>query len=233
VVPVQSNHPLYLRIDTSDFCAYRDVLIFQSKSYDPGLPEFSPKTIVDAGANIGMSSILFALKYPTARIIAIEPEASNFAALLRNTAPYTTITPIRAALWRSDGEVTLGPSNAHPKDAFRVEENGQQRVRAMTMDSVMREAGIDSVDLLKMDIEGAEKEVFEQSPWIRNVRVIAIELHDRIRPGCSSAVKEAATDLYCDQKGEVTFFIRHPQQTRDHYLTDSVSAKSESRSPAA
>jgi FkbM family methyltransferase len=210
VVPLQSTHPVYLRIDTSDFCAYRDVLIFRTKSYDPAIPEFNPKTIVDVGAHIGMTSISFALKYPAAKIIAIEPEPSNFAALVRNTGPYKAIIPIQAALWRQDGEVTLGPSDAHPKGAFAIVENGVRRVRAVTMETAMREAGIDSIDLLKVDIEGAEIEVFESCPWIANVRVVAIESHDRIRPQCSSVVKNAARDLNCAERGEVTFFAQRP-----------------------
>jgi FkbM family methyltransferase len=235
VVPLQSSHPVYLRIDTSDFCAYRDVLIFKSKSYDPGIPDFSLSTIVDAGAHIGMASILFALRYPTARIIAVEPEPSNFAALLRNTAPYKAITPIQAALWKEDGEVTLGASDAHPKGAFQVIKNGRQRVRAITMDTLMRETGIASIDLLKVDIEGAEIEVFESCPWIGNVRVIAIELHDRVRTGCAAVVKNAARDLYCDQQGEVTFFDRLRGQSTSGYLTDPLlTGKPASlRSPAA
>src|ERR1017187_6955922 len=77
VVPPQSKDPVYLRIDTSDFCAYRDVLVFKTKSYDPDIPRFRPATIVDVGAHIGMASIMFALKYPAASIIAIEPEPCN------------------------------------------------------------------------------------------------------------------------------------------------------------
>jgi FkbM family methyltransferase len=235
IVPRQSRHRVYLRIDTSDFCAYRDVLIFKSKSYDPGIPDFTPNTIVDVGAHIGMASILFALRYPTARIIAIEPEPSNFEALVRNTAPYKTITPIQAALWREDGEVSLGASNAHVKGAFQVVANGPQRVRAITIDTLMREAGIRSIDFLKVDIEGAEIEVFESCPWITNVRVIAIELHDRVRPGCSSVVKNAARDLHCDQQGDVTFFDRSLARSSYGYLTDPLlTGKSvSSRSPAA
>ena len=234
IAPHQSRHRIYLRIDTSDFCAYRDVLIFKRKSYDPGIPDFIPNTIVDVGAHIGMASILFALKYPTARIIAIEPEPSNFAALVRNTAPYKTITPIQAALWREDGEVTLGASNAHPKGAFQIIENGRQRVRAITMDTLMRETRIASIDFLKVDIEGAEIEVFGSCPWIRNVQVIAIELHDRVRPGCSSVVTNAARDLHCDQQGDMTFFDRLPAPSNYGYLTDPLTDKSaSSRSPAA
>jgi FkbM family methyltransferase len=233
VAPLRSDHRVHLRIDTSDFCAYRDVLIFRTKSYDPAIAGFSPNTIVDAGAHIGMASILFALQYPAARIIALEPEPSNFAALIKNTAPYKTITPIHAALWREDGEVTLGSSNAHPKGAFQIVKNGQQRVRAIRMDTLIREACIDSIDLLKVDIEGAEIEVFESCPWIRTVRVIAIELHDRVRPGCTSVVESAAKDLHCDQQGEVTFFSRQPMDVGCHYpdLLEDKSAGVES--PAA
>jgi FkbM family methyltransferase len=233
ITPLQSKHPVYLRIDTSDFCAYRDVLIFKSKSYDPGIPDFRPNTIVDAGAHIGMASILFALRYPKAKIIAIEPEPSNFAALIRNTAHYKTITPIQAALWREDGEVTLGASQAHPKGAFQIVENGRQRVRSITMDTVMRETGIESIDLLKVDIEGAEIEVFESCPWIKNVRLIAIELHDRVRPGCSSAIRNAFRDLQCHSQGEVTFFVRQPANAGLDYSTESPADKfAPARSPA-
>ena len=215
VVPAQSDHRVYLRIDTSDFCAYRDVLAFKTKSYEPRMPGFAPKTIVDAGAHIGMASILFALRYPAARIVALEPEPSNFAALVRNTAPYQSITPIQAALWREDGEVSLGASTAHPKGAFQIVDSGGQKVRAITMDTVMREANFESIDLLKMDIEGAEKDVFESCPWIGKIQVIAIELHDRLRPGCSFSVQNAARSLRCERQGEVTIFLRQPTEGGD------------------
>ncbi len=92
IVPPQSEYPVYLRIDTSDFCAYRDILIFRTKFYDPEIPGFSPTTIVDAGAHIGMASI-FCSPSSTRRqeSCAIEPEHSNFAALIKNTSPYKNI----------------------------------------------------------------------------------------------------------------------------------------------
>jgi FkbM family methyltransferase len=224
VLRPRSEDPVHLRIDTSDFCAYRDVLIFRTKSYDPEIPDFSPTTIVDAGAHIGMASILFALKYPLARIIAIEPEPSNFAALVRNTSPYKNVTPIQAALWREDGQVTLGPSDAHPKGAFRIDENGQQSVRAITMDTVMRETRIVSIDLLKVDIEGTEIEVFESCPWIKSVQIIAIELHEHMRPGCKAAVTSAAVDFRHDQRGEITFLVRQPAIKEEYFRGGQILA---------
>lgn len=213
--PPGSKSPVSLRMDTSDFCAYCDVLICQTRRYDPEGLDFSPATIVDAGAHIGMASILFARRYPLAKIIAIEPEPSNFALLLKNTASYKNIVPICAALWKEDGEVTLGRSDVHVKGAFQVVENGEIRARAMTMETLMRETGIQSIDILKVDIEGSEKEVFDTCNWIDNVRVIAIELHDRVRAGCRSAVETAARDFQSLERGEVTFFLRqdHPSTT--------------------
>jgi len=54
-----------------------------------------------------MCSIYFTHRYPEAKIIAIEPEASNFAVLLKNVQPYPKIIPIHAALWNQDGEISV------------------------------------------------------------------------------------------------------------------------------
>jgi FkbM family methyltransferase len=211
LIPRDLNYPVWLRIDTSDFCAYADVLTFKTKSYDPEIPGFDPKVVVDLGAHIGMASIYFAHRYPKARVIAVEPEPSNFAALVRNTRSYPTIAPIQAAIWKKDGEVTLGRSNAHPKGSFQILPNGDVHVRAMTLHTLMQEIGIRSIDLLKVDIEGAESDVFEACNEIGSMRVIAIELHDRIRPGCGRTVKNAARGFRCKEAGEVTFLLNQYQ----------------------
>ena len=208
IKPPGSGYPVFLRLSTSDVCSYRDVLICQDKPYDPRIPNFSPQTIVDAGAHIGMASLLFVHRYPKARIIAVEPEPANFAALVRNTSPYKNIVPVQAALWKEDGEVRLGKSTAHPKGAFAIAEDGDQRVRAVTMETLMRENGLSTIDFLKVDIEGAEKEVFQNCAWIKNVRVMAIELHDRVRPECWSTVQSATVDFRSDRQGDIAFFVR-------------------------
>lgn len=207
VFPFRQDEPICLRIDTSDFCSYRDVLIFRTKSYKPDNIECDPRTIIDVGAHIGMSSIFFAREYPGARIVAVEPERSNYNALLRNTAPYKNISCIQAALWREDGEVSLGPSNAHPKGAFEISERGTEKVRAITMNTLMNETGITTVDLLKLDIEGAEKEVFQSCNWTANVRILAIELHDRVCPECSGIVHNAMRGHRSETKGDVVIFL--------------------------
>ena len=81
---------------------YSDVVI--KGDYDIRLPKL-PRTIIYAGANVGLASIYYANKYPQAKIVAVEPEPMNYSKLLRNVAPYTNVIPINAALWNRDCEV--------------------------------------------------------------------------------------------------------------------------------
>jgi FkbM family methyltransferase len=207
--PPGIRNPVLLRLKTSDEATYVQILLGGQYSFD--LP-FSPRAIVDAGANIGMASIFFANKYPEAKIIAIEAERSNFNILVRNVRPYPAITPVHAALWNRDGEISVGEpdpvSGASGNWAFVTREGPGVKVRAITMPTLMREMKIQAVDLVKIDIEGAEKEVFEGSDWINSVRCMMIELHDRYRPGCSEAVNSVAQGFSKSERGETTFFVR-------------------------
>lgn len=219
VVPRGMDHPVRLRLGTSDFCAYKDVLVCRSKEYEPAIANFSPRVIVDAGAHIGMASLGFARRYPLATIYAVEPEPANFALLVQNVRAYRRIVPLQAAIWNQDGEVCLGPSAAHPKGAFQVVESSETRVRAITLGTLLREMKIDMIDLLKIDIEGAEKEVFESCDWIEKVGTIAIELHDRVKPGCGAAVRTVAKSFRFEERGDVTFCFSEVSRARERVST--------------
>jgi FkbM family methyltransferase len=204
------QNPIHLRIGTTDEFIYRSVLLKQEYAFD--LP-FCPKTIVDAGANIGTTSIYFANKYPGAKIIAIEAEASNFAVLSRNVRPYPAITPVHAALWNRDGEISVGKpdpaSGAFGEWGFVTSSGGTgPKVRAVTMPTLMREMNIQTIDLAKIDIEGAEQEVFEDTSWLSGTGCLMIELHDRFRSGCSEAVERAMHGFARSERGETTFYVR-------------------------
>ena len=74
----------------------------------------SPQVIVDAGAYTGLSTAFFALRYPAAKIIAIEPDEANFELLLRNTAAFANVQAVRAALWVESGSVVLADPRVRP-----------------------------------------------------------------------------------------------------------------------
>jgi hypothetical protein len=67
---------------------------------------------------------------------------------------------------------------------------------------------IESIDLLKVDIEGAEKEVFAACDWMDSVRCLMIELHDRFKPGCSEAVNAVVQGFSTSERGETTLYVR-------------------------
>lgn len=183
--------PFYLRCGTSDLATYAQVFIDQEYDF---VVDKCPRIIVDAGANIGLASIYFANKYPESKIIAIEPEASNYEMLKINVAAYSNIFPINAALWDKNGEVNL-VDPGQGKWGFMTKGDDSHevslskmchKVKSMTVDKLMEDHELDKIDILKIDIEGAEREVFgNSSSWIEKVDALMIELHERIKPGCN------------------------------------------------
>ena len=196
-------HPVRLRARTSDLMVYEEVII--NGQYACDLPG-DPKVIVDVGANIGLTSAYFATRYPEARILAIEPEWENYRLLRRNLLPYKNVQPINAALWSSDTLVDLSEKSAESW-AFRVEESHKGSIPAFTLSTLLEQNSIKYVDLLKIDIEGAECEVFQGAPdWISKVGLLVIELHDRLKPGCSEIVGAAMGNRTVFVKDGLHFF---------------------------
>ena len=185
------KHPILLRIPSSDVPTYRQVFIDKEYAFHTGR---SPEVIIDAGANIGLASVYFANKYPDAKIIAIEPEESNFELLKENTSPYPNIIPLHAALWNRNEEINLvdpglgkwGFMTDGKRSLGESPDNVCHAVKAFTVDRIIKDYGLERVNILKMDIEGAEKEVFtDTSAWIDSVDSIIVELHERMKPGCN------------------------------------------------
>jgi FkbM family methyltransferase len=219
-----TGHPRYIRVKyhgdvrmrfgTSDQCVYKEVVLDEDYKFDLG---FTPQVIVDGGANIGLSSIYYANRYPSAKIIAVEPEVSNFAMLERNVRPYKQITPIHAALWNHEGFIhlsdPLGEPGAWNKWGTTTSENGTgERVRAVSVRSLIDQFRLSKIDLLKVDIEGSEIELFSTYDWLSLVNALVVETHDRFRPGCSSTVDAATREFqktFAGSAGNLVFYTRH------------------------
>ena len=189
------RHPFWLRLNTTDVAVYD--MVFTRREYEVNLPP--PKVIVDAGANIGLSTLYFANRYPESRIIAIEPEPENYGLLTKNTWPYPNVTPLQAALWSDNKSVELRDpgfgSWGFTTHSITVP-NASAPVKAVTVDRLMDEFALPKIDILKMDIEGAELEVLRgASAWISRVDTILAELHDHLKPGCQEAFRDNTGDF--------------------------------------
>lgn len=211
-----TQHPVYLRPGTSDIQTFEQ--LFYEDEYGFAL-DFVPRTIIDGGANIGLAAIYFSNKYPEAKIISIEPEPSNFEMLVKNTVNYNNVSAHNAALTKNSkakiiiedkglghwGFMTTEVSGDVPQDAVVIP--------TISIFDLMRENNFESIDLLKIDIEGAEKELFETGyeSWLPKTRVLVVELHDRMKKGCSKSVFSAVCkyDFSFSHKGENLIFTNN------------------------
>src|SRR5262249_1478293 len=154
-----------------------------------------PRFIVDAGAHIGCSALFFASSFPRANVTAIEADPGNYQLLLRNTRDHQRIRAIHAAVWHRQEAVVIANAQDDPW-GFRIKSADGEctTIRGLTISEIISEYGFEKIDLLKLDIEGAEKEIFEAGDldWMNRTDAIMIELHDRFRPGCEAAFLDAA-----------------------------------------
>lgn len=187
----QCPTPVCVRPSTTDFTVLREV--FVRRVYDIML-SFDPELVLDAGANAGYTSLFFANRYSRATVLAIEPESSNVKMLRLNTRGYRNVVVLHAALWKTDRPLRIEDPSAE-KWAFRVcdaHTGDGETVRGLCVDSVLRATEKASIDLFKMDIEGAEREVFSSpSEWLDQTKALIVELHDSRVPGCEAAFRRA------------------------------------------
>ena len=205
-----------LRTGTSDMAVYNQVFVEREYEF-PHLPE-EAKTIIDLGANIGLTSLFFALKYRDANILSVEPDSDNFGRLIRNIGHFRDrVKPLKGAAWSRDGNLRLVKQDANEAslDSWGVRvspeiDDKSFDVQCFSIPTLIGHIDGDSIDILKIDIEGSEKEIFTHSPekWIGKIKMIVVETHDRFQPGCEEAVREAVKDkfLELERSGELLIF---------------------------
>jgi FkbM family methyltransferase len=135
--------------------------------------------VVDAGANIGLSTLEFRARYPDALIVALEPDPLAFEKLARATADDPRIIALRVAVAKCDGTRTFYTSRESVVSGFTATRPFQTtiHVRARSLGSLLDELDIERADLLKLDVEGAEREALEGLDPHERARCIVGELH--------------------------------------------------------
>lgn len=207
--------PIYMRGRSSDLNVFRQ--IFKDKEYhiDTFLPpNFIPEIIIDAGANIGLAAVYFKNKYKDAKIISIEPSKDNFEILQKNIKDYPNIIAVNSAIWDKSTYLKITNTNDAAWE-FVVNETtatDPEAFIATSISDLMEKYKLEKIDILKMDIEGAEKEVFS-SPnyhdWLKKTKILVIEVHDFISRDTAKTVFDALYnyDYRFGNRGENLVFI--------------------------
>lgn len=203
-LPIGSN-VFRLRKGTTDLYTFRDVFLQDSMRFT-GDGDLRPSCVVDCGAHIGCASLFFTLRYPGARIVAIEPDRRNFEILSANLGRFDNIVRVNAAVWDTSAKVRIANPGTNPTGLY-VEESaktGDTDVRGLTIPEIMEMAEFDRIDILKIDVEGAEQRLFSSPDchkWLSRISVLIVELHDRLRPGCARALYRALDRYEYQQEG--------------------------------
>jgi FkbM family methyltransferase len=205
-------HPFNLRNNPFDYATFEEVIL--KEAYNISL-DFEPKYIIDGGGNIGLTACFFATKFPQASVVTIEPDSENYKLLQLNCWQYSNIYTLQCGVWKNDTNLRIENSNAG-NNAFTVTETDEVAagtIKAVTILSVMEQFNMPHIDLLKLDIEGSEKEVFEENfeQWLPKTKVLIIELHDEMKKGCSRSVFSAINryDFSFNIRGENIIFTNN------------------------
>ena len=192
-------HPVELRLASTDAEVYGQVATDEEYA---AVADRAALTIVDCGANVGLTSAYLLTRLPAAHVIAIEPFAANAEMCRRNLAPYgNRAKVIQAAVWNRCTRLALDYTDGNDWGVkVRQSRPGEVgEIEAIDLPSL----GLERIDILKIDIEGSEADLFSETveAWLPTVSNIAIELHG---PQCENRFRDAMADYdyaltYCGQ----------------------------------
>jgi FkbM family methyltransferase len=186
VRPRGFRSPLEMRgNDSSDADVFGQ--IFLGEEYRPLLGG-RPSVIFDLGANIGLSSAWFLNRFPTATVLAVEPDPENLALCRKNLAMFGARAQVlQGAVWSKRTKLSLSRGSFRDGREWasqvveRTVSDARVEVDGWDIPSLLSHAGTSVIDLLKVDIEKGELELFSSGceTWIPFVRAICIELHGK------------------------------------------------------
>ena len=170
-------HPIHFRPGTADANTIVQSLV--RREYGMFKHPIDAVNIIDAGSFIGDASIFFHGTFPKARIVALEPNAANHTLAALNLKPYADrVTLLNAGLWNEPATLSVTGESTGSR-LVAAPESGAEVIRCTDINTIMSENGFTHLDILKLDIEGAEREVFGSNyeRWLPVTKLVIIEFH--------------------------------------------------------
>jgi len=185
-----------MRSNAYDFATFEEVIL--RETYNVQM-DFTPRYIIDGGGNIGLTAAYFATRFPESSIITLEPDRENFSLLQKNNSLDKNITAVNSGIWWRSADLVV-KDTGKGNNGFVVEEVEKTTtgsVPALSVEDIMLQQGWKHIDLLKLDVEGSEKEIFSSGyqNWLPKTRVLIVEVHDRMKKGCSRSLLNAVNSF--------------------------------------
>lgn len=190
--------------------------VFKDLEYQPVVETFKKHfpnrkgiNIIDAGSNIGLTSLYFSRFFDNANYICIEPDDANFESMSYNLEKnkVQNLVKVKGGLWSKNTFLNIVRDFRDKNDwAIRVEETSNKtNLEAFSIDYLIKKHHFEVIDILKIDIEGSEKEVITGNSanlsYLSITKCIAIEIHDEFN--CRQAIYKILEDhnfTYFDDK---------------------------------
>lgn len=170
---------IYYRPYGSDVLLIHSIIVWEGE-YDISIDADSFDVILDLGANIGLFSLLYAWRYPDKRIVAVEPEHGNASILRKNLGQVSErATVVQSGIWWRRADLNLIDNGMDWGFSVR-EANGEGSISGIAIDTLIEDYGLEGRLLVKMDIEGTEKVLFEhirEQKWIDRTSCLIMEIH--------------------------------------------------------
>lgn len=201
--------------DSSDGAVFRQIVM--EEEYATLIELFTqlkltPKLMIDAGANVGYTSIYFSAYYPDMKIIALEPKKSTYIRLVNNLKinQLNNVVSLQKGVWSKNTFVKADLNFRDGQDwSFRLIEAKSSETALFEVTTIAELLkNEDVLDFLKMDIEGGEVDVFKGNlEWLTKVKVIAIEIHDEFecREEIETSLQQHGFEL--THSGELTIGV--------------------------
>lgn len=170
----RAKHPVWVRPNTSDAGSFWQVFIGLEYAK---VRLSDPELIIDCGANVGYVSAYLLSRYPTAELIAIEPDPGNVEMLRRNLEPYgDRVTILESGVWSHvcPLKVLRFPGREMDTMVREAEPHEEPDLWATSLAEII---GDRTVDFLKIDVEGSESELFRDPSWLPKVDQLLVETH--------------------------------------------------------
>ncbi len=165
---------VWLRPGTSDDQVFRDTQ-WHGGYHVPPSSMTPPASVLDCGANIGLTAAHYKTLWPAARVVAVEMDEAC-AELARRNAPGVEVRC--HAVSGEGGWGSYDPAVRAEAFTFRAGKREGSIVLSDTLrEVILREFGETGVDFVKADIEGEEFTLFEHGNWAPLVRNLLVELH--------------------------------------------------------
>ena len=177
--------PIYIRANSSDNFVFYQIFVQEEYSSLEDIKE--PKLVVDCGAYAGYSSMWFLNKFPSAHVIAVEPDRYNSDICEKNIRPYgKRVSLLYSAVWPYKAKLKLrrgvyGDGREWATQVEECSEGEKYDIEGIDIASLIGNAGYEHIDILKIDIEETEQLLFSlnYTKWLNRVKNIVIELHSK------------------------------------------------------